>query len=47
MGNALMRPIFHYISHSYQVLGKKDKTYITEEEVEEAFTHTLVVQKGF
>jgi hypothetical protein len=47
MGNALMRPIFHHIPHSYQVLGEEDETDATEEEAEEAFTHTPVVQEGF
>jgi hypothetical protein len=28
------------------VLGEKDETDITEEKAEEAFTHTLAVQKG-
>jgi hypothetical protein len=46
MGNAQMRPIFHHIPHSYQVLGEEDETDATEEEAEEAFTHTPVVQEG-
>jgi hypothetical protein len=28
------------------VLGEEDDTYATEEEAEEAFTYTLVVQEG-
>jgi hypothetical protein len=36
MGNALMRPIFHHIPHSYQVLREEDETDATEEEAEEA-----------
>jgi hypothetical protein len=46
MGNALMRPFFHHIPHSYQVLGEEDETYATEEEAEDSFTYTPVLEEG-
>jgi hypothetical protein len=41
-----MRPIFHYILYSYQVLEEEDKIDIAEKKAEEAFTYTPVVQEG-